>query len=199
MAIILALPKLYDAVVARLLAEAPLIGSPPAPGPPIATSFFGWREVAKQHVGNRLVWVPGKPDGAIGDVVAPRHPGSRAEGRPLMNVPEAFHVYVTGYDVSAATNERSQYIAARLLFDELVRCIYLEAFGTFGLSDARWVIDKKEFRAGATILVSGFIRAVQPDATTEVAPADAGAIVDIECLDLVEELRVPEDHEPTVP
>lgn len=196
MAIFLALPKLYDAVVARLAAEAPLVGDPPAPGPPIATSYFGWREPAKQYPGNRLVWVPGEPSGAIGEIVAPRMPGNRQTGRPFTNLEEKFHVFVTGYDAAAPTIERAQYVATRLLFDELVRCIHLAAFGNYAIKSASWVIDKKEFRAGATILLNGTIRAVQPDHENDSAPVDTGAIVDIEVLDVTEELRVPEDHIP---
>jgi hypothetical protein len=194
MAVILALPRLYDAVVARFLAEAPLPDLVP-----ICTQYFGWREVAKQHVGPRIVWVPGMPNGDLGPIVAPKYPGNRAAGRPLLNTPEAFHCYVTGYDTTAKTDERAQYTAARLLYDELIRAIYLEAHGTIGESKSGWVIDKKEFRAGATILFTSSVQAVHPDHEATTAPANTGAIIEIEELDYTEELRVPEGHVPTVP
>lgn len=191
MAVTLALPRLYQAVVARFLAEAP------TPGNPIATQYFGWREVAKQHPGPRIVWVPGLPNGEMGPLEPPRFPGRRAAGRPLHNTPEAFHCFVTGYDDTAKTDELLQYTAARLLYDELIRAIYLEAHGTIGASKASWVTDKKEFRAGATLLFTSSVQAVHTDREAATAPADTGAILQIEELDVTEELRVPEDHVPT--
>lgn len=199
MAVTLALPSLYSAIGARLASEAPLVGDPPAPVP-IAVQWFGWREPARQHIGNRFVWVPGEPDGKVGDLGPPRFPGTRAEGRPLWNMPEAFHVYITGYDATAPENELLQYTAARLLLDEFARLLYLCAYGTLGIPRVSWYSGgKKEFRAGATLLLVCSVQSVQPDTEATPAPADAGAIVDIEMLDLTEELRIPEDHVPTVP
>lgn len=199
MAVTLALPRLYSAVVARFAAEAPLVGDPPV-NVPIADQYFGWKEPARQHVGNRIVWVPGEPNGKAGQVTAPKFPGARAEGRPLANMPEAFHCYITGYDRTAPENELLQYTAARLLFDAWVRAIYLAAYGTLELPRVDWFKGgKKEFQAGATLLAIGAVWSVQPDSEVSAAPADTGAILTLEMFDVEEELRVPENHVPTVP
>jgi hypothetical protein len=185
---VLALPRLYSAVVAQFAADSV-----------VADQYFGWREVAKHYPRARIVWVPGDPVGSIGPIVAPKWPGSRLDGRPLMNLTERFHVFITGYDNTAATDEMAQYTAARLLFDDFVRAVYLNAHGTFTLESSSWVTTRKEFRAGATVLVIGTVQAVQPDRVVTGAPVDTGIIAQIEMLDLTEELRVPADHVPATP
>ncbi len=188
MAVFLALPWLFDMVSAQFAAD----GND-------AVHLFGWRAVGKQVDSNRVVWVPGDPNGDIGAVIAPRFPGVRESGRPLTNVLESFHCYITGYDRTAKDDERAQYTAARLLFDDVVRAIYLAAHGNFEGKASRWVTEKKEFRAGATILLTGTVRAVQPDTQVAKAPVDTGAILDIEVLDVTDVLKVPENHVPSTP
>lgn len=198
MAITLALPRLYDAVGARLIDEGALNTEDPPVLVPLAAQYFGWREPARQHIGNRIVWVPGEPDGKIGEFGPPRYPGARPDGRHLFNLPEAFHCYLTAYDSSQPENELLQYTAARLLLDNFVRLLYACAHGTLGTLRAAWYSGgKKEFRAGATILLTGSVQAVQPDVQRATAPVDTGAILQIEVLDLTEELRVPEGHVPS--
>ncbi len=188
MATFLALPWLYDQVVARFTLEGNT-----------AVHRFGWRAVGHQIDSNRVIWVPGDPNGEIGAVIAPKFPGIRETGRPLTNVLEGFHCYITGYDRTAKDNERAQYVACRLLYDDVIRAVYLAAHGNFEFRSSKWVTDKKEFRAGATILLTGTIRAVQPDSPVAKAPIDSGAILDIEVLDIVEEVRIPENHVPATP
>jgi len=164
-AIVLALEKLFDTVVARFATEGTNI-----------TSKFGWREPYRQ-LGQpaKIVWVPGDPTGDMGALVAPKYPGSNP--RPLQNLEERFHVFISGADPTAPQDERKQYHATRLLYDAWVRAVYLAAHGTFNVStfNSAWVIDKNEKRYGAAIRVSGAIQAVIPDSAVPIAPVDVAA------------------------
>ncbi len=83
MAIIFPIPRLFDAVAARFAAESfdcPML--------------FGWRTPSQQlETGNRIVWVPGDPDGALGAVLPPKYPGRNP--RALLNVGELFYVEIS--------------------------------------------------------------------------------------------------------
>ena len=186
MAETLGLTNLFDLVVARYTAESITV-----------PHYFGWREPAKQRDGNRIIWVPGDPSGKLGVAAPPKYPGQRQAGKPLLNTLELFHCYIVGYDKTDPSNERKQYFAARLLYDQLVRVMYQVAHGTFTMPDSTWVTDKKEFRAGATILLASSVQTVQPEEPQQGVPANTGLIAGVEMLDLTEELRVPENHVPS--
>src|SRR5262245_16062971 len=102
---VLALELLYDAVIARFLLEGPAAVAQP----------FGWRESAQQHVGPRIVWVPGDPVGGLGVINAPRNPGT--EPRSIGTLIERFHVIISHQDPEDPENERLQYRCTRLLHD----------------------------------------------------------------------------------
>lgn len=166
MATVLALPLLFEAVVAVFAADT----TPPTP----VTQAFGWREPSKQAGERRIVWVPGD-DGELGEVGPARNPGRNP--RPLATVRELFTVYLEALDLTAPENELAQYTAARLLFDRWLRAVYVSAHGTFEIRSVAWVTDKQVRRHGATIRVVATIEAMVPDLELEVAPADAYAEV----------------------
>jgi hypothetical protein len=164
MAIVFALPRLFDAVVTRFAAEAVLV-----------PNVFGWREPAKRPgTSHRIVWVPGDDEsGELGEIVEAKQPGRNP--RPLATLEELFTVYIEARDDAAAENERAQYIATRTLFDSWYRAVYLAAHGTIRIESAAWVISKKERRAGAAIRVLCTIEAAIVDAEDGIAPTETGA------------------------
>lgn len=173
MAIVLALPRLYDAVVARFALDAAAL-DPPAPPAP---NVFGWRKPTEQlRTSHRVAWVPGDDEsgelGALGPAKAPgRNP------RPLATLDEIFTVYLDAFDIAAPNDERAQYEAARQLFDAWWRAVYLAARGTVSLERATWMVERKTARRGATIRALCRIEAMVPDAASEVAPVDVEASV----------------------
>lgn len=180
MAIVLALPKLYDDVVARFEAEAP--GA--------VKQSFGWREPPKQRVGPSIVWVPGAPGGSIGKIGPARNPGRNP--RPLGTLEELFHVFISGHAPSAHEDERAQYQAARELFDAWYRAVYLAARGTFEVLSNDWqavgVVNQR--RHGAAIRVVCTIQAMVPDQVFEAAPVDTVAEINVDELDVSEQQTI---------
>ena len=181
MAIILALPRLYDAVVARFAAEA-AVGVDPVP------NLFGWRTSAQKLItGNRICWIPGDPNGELGQVKAARNPGRNP--RSLATIDELFTVEVIASDADPTKreNERIQYQAARVLYDAWYRAIHLAASGTFTIQSLDWITDKKERRFGAGIRAVCTIEAMLPDKVFTSAPVDTSAVIDTELLDVTEQ------------
>lgn len=179
MAVIFALENLFDSVVNRFGVEGSFGSVPDPVTAAVRANKFGWREPFRQlGATSRIVWVPGDPQGDLGALVAPKYPGQNP--RPLQNLVERFHVFISGADSSAPGNqvdERKQYHATRLLYDIWIRAMYLEAYGTFNVStfNSAWIIDKNERRYGAAIRVSATIQAVITDSVFEVAPIDVEA------------------------
>lgn len=168
----LALPYLFDAVVARFALDAAALDPPVAPVP----QAFGWREPAKRTGALRIVWVPGDDEsGDMGEVAAARNPGGNP--RPLATLNELFTVYLEAVDLDAPENERAQYIAARELYDAWLRAVYLAVHGAFAIQGQTWVTEKSVRRYGATIRVLCTVEAMVPDATNELAATDASALV----------------------
>lgn len=176
MAVVLALPRLFDAVVARFTAESTAVAN-----------VFGWRAPdQKETRGPRVAWVPGDDGGALGELVQPKKQALLEQGRPLANLEELFHVVIVSADTTAPENERAQYQALRELFDAWWRAVHLAAHGTVRIVSAEWVIDRKVRRHGAAIVVTCSIDAVIPDAPYEKAPVDTAAEIDVEELDVTE-------------
>lgn len=167
MALILALEKLYDDVLARFTSEAPALAD---------ASYFGWREPPRQLVATtRIVWVPGDPAGNAGEVQPPKFPG-REPNRPLGTLRELFTVYLTAADPLSALSERAQWKACRSLYDQWYRAVYLAAYGTFAIRSQRWVLDRgAEGRHGGTLVVVADVQSMLPDATITTAPVDTEA------------------------
>lgn len=163
---VLALENLFDLVRARMSDDGIL---------PLEGQRFGWKEPNRQDPVARIVWVPGDPEGNLGDFAPPKYPGDNP--RALVNLNERWYVNITGLNPGRPDDERAQYHATRLLYDEWLRAVYLAAHGTFGILQQRWINDKNERRAGAALQVVGTIQAVIPDYVIATAPTDSTAIV----------------------
>lgn len=167
MATILALPKLFDDVNARFVAEG--TGVP---------NLFGWRKSAQQlATGKRIVWIPGDTRGSLGAMLPARNPGRNP--RPIATLEELFTVEISSNDPTQLEDERAQYQATRELYDAWYRAVYLAARGTFRVLSDEWIVDKKERRFGAAIRVVCAVQAEIPDAPPATAPVDTGAVIDV--------------------
>ncbi len=158
----LALENLVDRIQARFTADGTT-----------AAIAFGWKEPAKQvnqgpGRANRIVFVPGDPNGAIGEVGPAKYPGRNP--RPLGTLGELVTVYVWAYDATAPTNERSQYGAARRLFDAWYRAAYIAMRGHFRLVSTKWVTGKTERPFGAEIEAVIAIESEIPDTPWQTPP-----------------------------
>lgn len=180
MAIILALPRLFDAVVARFATDGTSV-----------PNAFGWRTPAQRPTTpNHIAWVPGD-DGEIGQIAGARSPGGVGAGaRPLATLRERFTVYISAQDSSGPENERTQYQAARELFDAWFRAVHLAAHGTVTIESVRWSDAKLERRFGASIVVVCAIDAMIPDAVYTIAPAESGAQIATSELSETETTRI---------
>lgn len=180
---VLALELLYDAVVAQFAADAYACAQP-----------FGWRPSAQQHVGRRIVWVPGDPVGGLGLIGPVRNPGG--EVRSIGTLFERFHVIISAQDPEQPENERLQYRVTRLLHDAWYRAVYLAAHGTFTIDSEEWITKYKERRFGTALLVVGTIEAMLPDlppdgeSTSDELGDGAQAEIDVTELDNTETLIV---------
>lgn len=179
MAIILAIPTLYDKVITQFGVD----------GNPDVKFFFGWREPARQLQSfTRIVCYPGNPQGSAGEILPPRNPGDNP--RALANLSELCTWEITGNNTDAPENERAQYQATRELFCAWYRAVYLAAFGTYEIVSVDWVIDHNERRRGACLRVVLGVLAILPDSVIELAPVDVSASLNVDLLDLSENLTV---------
>lgn len=191
MGVVLALPRLYDAVVSRFVAES--AAADPEVEPP--AQVFGWRAPAQQTRGYRIAWVPGDDgSGDLGDLGPAQQPGRNP--RPVATLAELFTCYIEAHDPSAPEDERAQYQATRELFDAWWRAVYLAAHGTVEILDSRWMNVRKERRFGAAIRVLASVQASITDAPWTFAPADTRAEVEVELLDHSEQMQSAPAPEP---
>lgn len=197
MTVVLALPKLFDDVVALFASDAAALVPPATPVP----CFFGWRELAKHATSTssgtarRVVWVPGDDaNGSLGELGPARSPGGNP--RPLATLGELFTVYLesadlTGADAAAkavkAENERAQYQATRELFDAFWRAVHRTGGRNVVLMRAGWVTEKKERRFGASLRLVCALEAKVPDSILESITTDVVAEWTVEVLDVVEQ------------
>lgn len=161
MSVVFALTNLYDKVVTSFEADG------------IDCAFsFGWRQPETHKTTRRqIIFIPGDESGSLGDLVAPRSPGNNP--RALHNLDELFTVRVEAVDIKDAENERAQYQATRELFDLFIRAMYHAAHGTYDVQSLDWDTSKKVRRHGAAIIMIASIKAIIPDVTHDVVPADA--------------------------
>lgn len=190
MATVLALPLLYEAVVARFAAE---VVAPAVPVP----QRFGWREPPRKDYtgvgGSKIIWYPGDPDGLLGEIGAARYPGPRPDlTRSLGTLNEQFTVEIIGFDPDPTKreNELAQYTATRLLFDAWWRAVYLYARDTVSVTASEWMVDKKERRYGAGIRALCTIQAMIPDAPY--TDGNAATLDDLTVVQTTTELDVSE-------
>jgi len=151
-----AVTKLYDDCVSLFAAEETA-----------GAFYFGWNEPDKQHTENRVViFVPGDPGGNIGNLLPAKNVGVGL-ARNLATIDEMLTIIVDAYDptdASGPTSERSQYAAARLLFDDVLRAIHLSAHGRYTLRKINWLAEKKVRRKGAAISILLTVQGTIPDA-----------------------------------
>lgn len=144
--------------------------------PAVVPHAFGWRERDRHEGVRRIVWEPGD-DGAVGEMAPARNPGGNP--RSLFTLRERCAIYceaADATDASTAENERAQYIAARLLYDSLIRAIYQVRHQAVALGDPRWMDKDNVRRYGATIRVVVSVEAQIPDALQTTASASTKAI-----------------------
>lgn len=154
MAIVLALPRLFDLVKAYVQLRAPT-----------CACEFGWREPAKWNAGadgKRIVFMPGDLSGKLGKELPARQPGRLP--RPLATLGELFTVYISAYDSTGPRDERKQYQAARELYDLFRSAMHAAAYGTVTVEDPAWNRSKTEHQSGAEIVVVCAVEAMVPDA-----------------------------------
>jgi hypothetical protein len=181
MTTVLALPLLFEAVVARFALDGT-----------VCAQHFGWHEPPKLGPTNaRITWSPGDVGGAIGAVEPPKQPGRNP--RPLGTVAELCTVDIYAFDPTAPTVELAQYTAARLLFDAWYRAVYLAARGTFELLSSQWIRPLSGRAHGACIRAIVRVDAMIPDTCYPLAPSDSQAALGVSLLDVTENLTIPED------
>lgn len=177
---VLALPLLFDAVVARFAAEST-----------VCVQSFGWLEQPRlATVTSRITWMPGDVGGKLGAIESARQPGRNP--RPLATVIELCTVDVFAFDPTQPTVELAQYTAARLLFDAWYRAVYLAARGTFALQSTEWVRPKSGRPHGACIRAVLALDAMIPDVEYATASVDADIDLVVSLLDRDETITVPE-------
>jgi len=176
--VIFALEQLVADVTARFTAEGTA-----------ATNAFGWRPPAQQMItGDRVIWTPGDPNGALGSLEPARNPGRNP--RPLFTLRELFTVTIVAQDTATPEDELAQYRAARLLYDAWLRACYHAARGNFAIVSQSWIAERIERRAGAAIRAVCTIDAMVPDTAATTAPVDTGAALDVEELDVTEQTQI---------
>jgi hypothetical protein len=167
---VLGLERLIDAVTAEL-------GN--AERYPYAAGIqpeFGFKQPPQQKGPRRIVWVPGNESGDAGQVAPPRYPG-QIPNRPIANLRDYVTVTLTAFDAAAPENQRAQWKAARLLFDDWWRAVYRVAYGTFAIESVRWIKPPTERAHGASLRVVCLIESVVPDADSTSASADTKASI----------------------
>lgn len=180
MAVVLALPKLYDDVVASFAADSIT-----------CASAFG-RKAENEHMvdDRRIVWIPGDPVGSVGTIGPARQPGR--DPRPLGTLYETFHVVISARDLVDRT-DRAQYVACRLLFDDWFRAAKKAAGSRLRIENTAWDTTKLVRELGACIRVTCTIEAAlvdAPETTTATAGATAGpnASLDVTLLDVTQRI-----------
>ena len=179
MAVIFALEQLFDDVVARLSAK----------GVDVA-SHFGWREPTRAKLTeSRIVWVPGDPSGSLGEALPAKRVGENP--RQLGQLAELFSVQIAGCSPTDPENERAQYNATRVLFDEWFAAAKRAGGGHLGIKSASWIVDLKERRRGAAIVVVATIDTPLVDEPIAVV-TDATASAAVTELDVTENVTTQE-------
>ncbi len=169
MAVVLALPYLFDAVVARFAAEAAAASVAPVP------NIFGRRASAQQiATSSRIVWMPGDPNNSLGEYAAPKQPGR--DPRPLATLRELFTVELHASDPTKPEDELAQYQAVHELHDAWFRAVYLAARGTVVFGRPERMGGKKERQHGEAWRVVCTIDAMIPDAPYTTATITGAAI-----------------------
>lgn len=187
MSAILAVPRLFDLVVARFASEA--AASDPPTEPPAQS--FGWREPPKKTTSApRITWVPGDDSSGDAGAILPARQVNR-NPRPLATLAELVTVYIEASDLTAPEDERAQYQVTRELYDAWFRAVHLAARGSYEIRSQRWVNDKTVRRHGAALRVLLAVEAMVPDAPYTAAPPPLSAVIEVKELDHSETTTAP--------
>lgn len=179
MAIVFALPHLFDRVVARFADEQT-----------VCEQAFGWLAPAEQMRGlRRITWTPGDEGGGLGEVGPPKYQGQNPA--QLATLYELCTVEIQAFDPGNRSNERAQYQVTRELYDAWLRAVWLEAHGTFQVRASKWPAGDRTRRAGALIRVVLAVQAPVFDTPIPTAPVDTGASIGLHELDVTESIDVP--------
>lgn len=135
---------------------------------------FGWRHVPRQKTTQTsVIFVPGNEGGDAGKDLPPRQ--LDAIPRNLADFEELFTVYITGHVVEKPADDLANYSLTRLLYDEVRASIYRSSHGNTRIDSIKWNLTiGAELRLGQQLIVTGRIRAPQPDAS-ETAPVEVNA------------------------
>jgi hypothetical protein len=159
-AIVFALPYLFDRVAARFAAEGTDV--------PMA---FGWQAASEQmRTSRRITWIPGDEGDGLGALSAAKFPGQAV--RTIATLNELCTVLIEAFDDVERSDERRQYQAVRELFDAWLRAVYLEARGTYQIMTAKWVGGDRARRAGAALRIIFAIQAPVFDGAIGVETVD---------------------------
>lgn len=174
MAVVFALEHIFDAVSARFVA----LGD-------TTPHYFGRRPIAENvALDTRIVWTPGDPNGALGEMTALTSRAVVRNPRPLATLLELATITISANDPAEPESERAQYHAARALYDLWYACMHEVAHGTFTIEDDRWLNEKIVRSHGAAIQIVIAVQASIHDTTTHaVAPASARAVIAVTELD----------------
>lgn len=151
----LALDDLFDKIVARTAERLD-----PAPA-----CHFGWREAPKQvnqgtGGANRIVLMPGDPNGKVGDIDDHKNPG-RTPGQ-VATMSELGTLYLWAYDASAATDARVQWRAVRRLHDVVIATLQATHSGRWKQVSKRFLRPDLERPFGAEIELVFTVSAMVP-------------------------------------
>jgi hypothetical protein len=138
-------------------------------GPAVPAFAFGTREPAKRGDTYRVTFVPGDDAGDAGEVRPARNPGR--DPRPLHTLVETFTVYCEAFDNDASGNpevELLQWKAARLLWDGVIRAIYLSAHGTYEVISTEHMTERSTRRHAWAMRSVIAIQSMVPDAPSYV-------------------------------
>lgn len=179
MAIVFALPHLFDAVVATFAADGTA-----------AVQSFGWKASAEQIRGDRrITWRPGNESGDLGAMAPPKWIGKNP--RQIATLNELCTVDLYAFDRAAANVERAQYQVAHELYDAWIRALELAAAGTYAIVSSKWLDPDRTRGAGVTIRAVLTIQAPITDTPYPTAPVDTGADLTLAELDHSEPQHVP--------
>lgn len=174
MAVVFALERLYDAVAARFVE----LGD-------TTPHYFGRRPITENVIADtRIVWTPGDPSGALGEMATITSRAQTRNPRPIATLLELATITINAVDTSDLESERAQYHAARELYDRWYACVYEVAHGTFTIEDDRWLIEKVVRPHGAAIQVVIALQASIHETTTyAVATLPTRGVIETTMLD----------------
>ena len=174
MSLLLALPAIYEAVQKEI-----------HDGLGITSIVYGFgpREVARTvSAVNRVVFVPGDPNGGIGSYAPAKSPGDNP--RALSTLNEQCTVHVWGYDSTGPEDELKQYTATRKLHDIVYLALYnvitRDFRSLFACAGPAWVRSDIERSYGAELQFVFAWQSLIPDSVdseTIVAPSTTGHMV----------------------